>query len=373
MRGRKKVPYERTVAATHPDLAARWCSDNEVLPDEITAGSHVIVRVRCPSCEEVREGRLQKLARSSFCRAHAYQEAGRKIAAKRAAVLQVGVNDLATTHPEWAERITEDSAHGPSEVWASSLRPITFICFGICGKPLTKAASVAVQAPLCQSCASGNGRAGYIQKELKVRSLAKLRPELAALFTPESPHSPDEVLVGSYQWIQAGCIVSGCPRIRLVKVRDLVAKDGSCGKHGKHVSKWEAEVAGFLTSCGVEVRRNVRGVLSSRSEIDILLPELGLGVELNGQYWHSDKAVAKTRRGEFGTAAALHITKYERARAKGVELAFVWEDDWSDHRLLVETALRRFIHSGKRDYLLSHLSNRGDVVRPAMFYKGELD
>lgn len=53
-------------------------------------------------------------------------------------------------------------------------------------------------------------------------------------------------------------------------------------------------------------------------EIDIYLPELKLGFEFNGLYWHSNKFKDKS----------YHVKKNNYFFEKGISLFHIWEDDW---------------------------------------------
>jgi hypothetical protein len=86
-----------------------------------------------------------------------------------------------------------------------------------------------------------------------------------------------------------------------------------------HRSAEEDRLAEWIGSLGVEVERNVKGLLSPNQEIDIYLPKLNLGIEYNGCYWHSDRIEGNRR----GTAA-----KHRSARTAGIALITVWEPDW---------------------------------------------
>lgn len=106
----------------------------------------------------------------------------------------------------------------------------------------------------------------------------------------------------------------------------------SCQTTGS--SQGEREVAHFLRSLDLEVKENVRGLLSnSRQEIDMFLPTLRVGVEFNGLYYHSDKF----------KVPRYHYDKYESAQASGIRLIQVWEDDWESRRSVVEEHLRQVV------------------------------
>jgi hypothetical protein len=53
-------------------------------------------------------------------------------------------------------------------------------------------------------------------------------------------------------------------------------------------------------------------------ELDILIPNLNLGIEFNGIYWHS----------EFFKENNYHYNKYKKCIENNIELIQIWEDDW---------------------------------------------
>ena len=55
-----------------------------------------------------------------------------------------------------------------------------------------------------------------------------------------------------------------------------------------------------------------------RKEIDIYIPELKLGFEFNGLYWHS----------ELNKEKNYHFNKYKFFKERGILVFSIWEDDW---------------------------------------------
>jgi hypothetical protein len=68
-----------------------------------------------------------------------------------------------------------------------------------------------------------------------------------------------------------------------------------------------------------EIVENDRTILDGK-EIDIYLPDLHLGFEFNGIYWHS--SIFKDR--------TYHQSKFLSCWLKGIQLIQIWEDDWQD-------------------------------------------
>jgi len=64
-------------------------------------------------------------------------------------------------------------------------------------------------------------------------------------------------------------------------------------------------------------------------ELDIYLPELKLGFEFNGLYWHSE--IFKDKK--------YHLNKTEICNTQGVELFHIWEDDWMNKQEIVKSMI----------------------------------
>lgn len=87
------------------------------------------------------------------------------------------------------------------------------------------------------------------------------------------------------------------------------------------------------------LRRNDRAILSGK-EIDIYIPSHKLGIEYNGDYWHSDEVIFKN----LGkTSKTAHREKQELAESKGITLLYVWESDWLAKNNEVKDAIKRAI------------------------------
>ena len=62
-------------------------------------------------------------------------------------------------------------------------------------------------------------------------------------------------------------------------------------------------------------------------EVDIYLPELKLGFEFNGVWWHSEKFKGEN----------YHLKKYELSILNDFNLVTIWEDDWVTKREICES------------------------------------
>lgn len=93
-----------------------------------------------------------------------------------------------------------------------------------------------------------------------------------------------------------------------------------CSKGYVH-SKAEKEVAQALPGYLIK-KFNDRKILEGR-EVDIFLPQINVGIEYNGIYWHCNKNIGDTQ---------YHKNKKFKSNKNGVRLIHIYEDDWTHRR-----------------------------------------
>lgn len=87
-------------------------------------------------------------------------------------------------------------------------------------------------------------------------------------------------------------------------------------------SRYEAELRELLTPLGF-TKMNDRTAIDKQHEIDLYNPELKIGVEFNGDYWHSDQC----------KPPLYHQQKSLLAAEKGIRLIHIYEYEWNDPRI----------------------------------------
>lgn len=93
-------------------------------------------------------------------------------------------------------------------------------------------------------------------------------------------------------------------------------------------SHYEDEIISFLNSLGIEnILENDRSVLNGK-EIDIYIPDYNIGIEFNGDYWHSD---AREEYQDHNGRSLSHQKKSLLAESKGVFLFHIFEREWTDN------------------------------------------
>lgn len=100
----------------------------------------------------------------------------------------------------------------------------------------------------------------------------------------------------------------------------------------------EKEIVSFLQQYySDEIIANDRDTFGYR-EIDILIPGINLGIEFNGNYWHTEAIVGKDH----------HLHKSDLADDKGIKLIQIFEHQWNNKRDIVKSRLLSVIGANKK-------------------------
>ena len=92
-------------------------------------------------------------------------------------------------------------------------------------------------------------------------------------------------------------------------------------------SHYEDEIIEFLHSLGLDnIQSNIKSILENL-EIDIYLPDYKIGIEFNGDYWHSD-----IYHEDHNGRSTYHQDKSLLAESKGVFLFHIFEYEWNNPR-----------------------------------------
>jgi len=115
-------------------------------------------------------------------------------------------------------------------------------------------------------------------------------------------------------------------------------------------------------------------------EIDVYLPDLKLGFEFNGLYYHSNKFKERN----------YHLNKTEWFHERGIRIIHIWEDDWTNKREIIKSQISNLLLKTKfkifaRECKIIQLSSVSDFlyenhiqgsdyskIKLGLFYNGEL-
>lgn len=100
-------------------------------------------------------------------------------------------------------------------------------------------------------------------------------------------------------------------------------------------SKMQVELSNFVTSLGFKVLNNHRKVLNNQFEIDVYIPSKKLGIEYNGDYWHSASNLIEDI--EFSTK---HIKKLEVCLKKEISLLQFRDIHWLYKQEIVKSIIK---------------------------------
>ena len=92
-------------------------------------------------------------------------------------------------------------------------------------------------------------------------------------------------------------------------------------------------------------------------EIDIYLPELKIGFEFNGLYWHSDKYKEKN----------YHLDKTNYFKDKGIRIIHIWEDDWTFKTNIVKSQILNLLGKSYRIFARKCIIKKVDVKTTRKF------
>ena len=122
----------------------------------------------------------------------------------------------------------------------------------------------------------------------------------------------------------------------------------SCPKCNKVISRVHYEVINFCKDLGLDFIVNDRNLIGPR-EVDLYFPDKKIGIEINGVYWHSEKA---------GKDKNYHITKTEKLEEKGIKLIHIFDDEWLFKKDIVKSRLRSIFGLDDRIY-----ARKCDIVK----------
>ena len=97
-------------------------------------------------------------------------------------------------------------------------------------------------------------------------------------------------------------------------------------------SHQEREIKEYVEALGFECYTD-RKILKGK-EIDIFIPEKNIGIEFNGNMWHSEK---------FGKDMKYHLNKLNECNKNGIRLIQIFEDEYEEHKDIVFSKIRHIL------------------------------
>jgi hypothetical protein len=99
-------------------------------------------------------------------------------------------------------------------------------------------------------------------------------------------------------------------------------------------SKGETEIKEYIESLGLVTDKSKNRKLLTGKEIDIIIPDLKIGEEYNGLYFHTES---------MGKTQTYHLNKTLSCNQIGYKLIQIFEDEWMTKKELVKTKLKHIL------------------------------
>ena len=104
-----------------------------------------------------------------------------------------------------------------------------------------------------------------------------------------------------------------------------------CYPIGDNSSIKEKELLNYISSI---YNGNIISGYKDKLEIDIYLPDLKIGFEFNGLYWHSNEYKEKN----------YHLDKLNYFKSKGIRIIYIWEDTWDKKREIIKSQILNWLN-----------------------------
>ena len=110
-----------------------------------------------------------------------------------------------------------------------------------------------------------------------------------------------------------------------------------CQKCGRQFSQKEEDLFNFIKSLtSFEVRHNDKKAIKP-NEIDVYIPEIKIGFEFDGLYWHSEQYREKN----------FHLCKTNECLKNSIRLIHIFEDEWDYKNDILKSMIRNLFHITK--------------------------
>jgi very-short-patch-repair endonuclease len=167
--------------------------------------------------------------------------------------------------------------------------------------------------------------------------------------------APELVLLDTYVCSHTAIRVQGvCKHIWPIIPNNIISASSGivcrvCAP--KQVSKGEVEMAEYVNAVLVNDRKILGG-----KELDIVLEDIKLALEYNGEYWHSDLYKSTT----------YHLDKLNACKEKGYQLIQIWEHEWQNKQDIVKSILNaklgKALSVGARKCVIKEIPFPGDFL-----------
>ena len=282
---------------THTKLCEEWDYEkNEgISPEHFSAGSHKKVWWRCRTCNYSWKATIKdRLTRGCpHC-------AGK--------VVWEGHNDISTTDPELLEEWDfQKNRVAPTEVSRGSGKRVWWICKKCKGSWQETVDRRAVGGYGCPYCSGKRVLKGY-------NDLATKHPYLLKEwdYSKNKSLTPYTVTSKSSRKVWWKCQICGTSYYKLISDRTSGVGCPRCSK-SQRTSLPEQIIYFYIHAAYPKAKNEYKPKWLHGKEIDIFIPELHIGIEYDGRYWHND--------------AEKDLSKNKILKERGISLYRIREPD----------------------------------------------
>lgn len=124
-------------------------------------------------------------------------------------------------------------------------------------------------------------------------------------------------------------------------LRSILLKNGRSDLIGKNSSSYETHIENLINSnYSGKIIKQDRSILKGK-ELDILLPDIKIAIEFNGDFWHSE---------DKGKDRIYHLQKMLMCREKGIRLYTFWQSKWDKYPIQHELFIKKLVSKPNRIY-----------------------
>ena len=329
----RKIHEKDTLAERFPHLAEELISHD---PKIVHYGSRIKATWQCSQCSYTWTNTLWlRTKKNTKCpQCHPFKFIS-------------GINDLTTMYPKYAEEMI---SHDPTQIHYRSNKTVKWQCSTCQYQWKSKLVSRITYKTKCPQCSGKILVPG-------MNDIKTVAPEIIEEFSTRNILPAEQVKsksIDKYWWQCSDCSWEweASPFNRIHTQR----KTG-CPMCSQKSSKGEQELyETLLTLTEHTILRADRKQIAPY-ELDFLIPELHVGIEYNGNYWHNDENTLKRHN---MTAYDYHTMKEKLCKNEKIELLYIWESDWNTNQEKIVKILEDFFATGTIDKELKKYEIQGE-------------
>lgn len=214
-----------------------------------------------------------------------------------------------------------------------------------CGYKITASFDNVNRGTGCKSCA------GLVKKNLS--DYHNLATSLGFKFIGE--HIPDRTVIKT-SWL--------CDKgHEFISSYHNLVHNKVCNICSHSTSKKENEILDYIKSLGFKAEKRVFTFTDKEKEersldinkkykyeIDIFIPELNIGIEYHGLYFHSYGFIELNKQSNKHDGRTMHRNKYRFFKARGIDLIQIFSSEWESKQDIVKSIINSRLGIAKKIY-----------------------